>query len=202
MTGDVSERIAEALERDDVCVTPQFLAPDLTHALAEEARAAFGAGRFHAAGVGRAGARALDTAIRGDQVLWLEEPLSEAQRACLARLETLRLVINRRLYMGLYDFECHFALYPPGGYYQRHIDRFRQDARRTVSCVLYLNERWDVAWGGALRLYDSAQPDAKFRDVLPHGGTFVSFRSASVSHEVMPTTRARLSLTGWFRRRA
>jgi SM-20-related protein len=201
VSGAPTERIAEALERDGVCVTPQFLASDLTRALAEEARAAFGVGRFHAAGVGRAGAHALDPAIRGDQVLWLEESPSDAQRAYLAQMEALRSAINARLYLGLFDFECHFALYPPGSYYRRHIDRFQQDARRTVSCVFYLNERWDVAWGGALRLYRSAQPGAAFRDVLPEGGTFVCFLSDSVWHEVMPTTRERWSLTGWFLRR-
>jgi SM-20-related protein len=201
VSDDLSARIVDALERDGVCVTAQFLASDLTRALAEEARAACGAGCFRAAGVGRAAARTLDPAIRGDQVCWLEEPLSDAQRAWFVRLETLRLAINASLYLGLCEFECHFALYPPGSYYQRHVDRFRRDARRTVSCVLYLNEHWEASWGGALRIYDGADPGAAFCDVLPECGTFVCFLSDSVWHEVMPTTHERWSLTGWFRRR-
>lgn len=39
-------------------------------------------------------------------------------------------------------------------------------------------------------------------DVLPTGGCLVVFMSGEVPHEVMPATRDRLSLTGWFRRRA
>ena len=39
-------------------------------------------------------------------------------------------------------------------------------------------------------------------DVLPVGGCLVVFLSGEIPHEVMPATRDRLSLTGWFRRRA
>jgi SM-20-related protein len=38
-------------------------------------------------------------------------------------------------------------------------------------------------------------------DVVPTGGCLVVFLSGEVPHEVMPATRERLSLTGWFRRR-
>lgn len=55
--------------------------------------------------------------------------------------------------------------------------------------------------GGALRLYDSAHPEAAYREVLPAGGTVVCFLSDPVWHEVMPAQRERRSLTGWFRRR-
>lgn len=202
MSAETIARIVDALQRDGLCIAPRFLPLGLTRRLAAEARAAFGAGRFHAAGVGRAGTRRRDPSVRGDQVLWLEEPLSVAQRAWLAQMEALRAAINARLYLGLFDFECQFACYPPGSYYQRHLDRFRQDARRTVSCVLYLNERWSAAWGGALRIFDGAHPQAPCHAVLPEGGTFVCFRSDSVWHEVMPTQRERWSLAGWFRRRA
>lgn len=202
MSDEAVARIVAALERDGVSVTPRFLTTTLTRSLAAQARAAFEAGAFRAAGVGHAGARTVDPAIRGDQVLWLVEPRSRAQRAYLAQMETLRAAINARLYLGLLDFECHFARYPAGAYYRRHLDRFQQDARRTVSCVLYLNERWEAGWGGALRLYDGAHAEAACREVLPEGGTFVCFLSESVWHEVAPTQRERWSLTGWFRRRA
>jgi SM-20-related protein len=38
-------------------------------------------------------------------------------------------------------------------------------------------------------------------DVQPTGGCLVVFLSGEVPHEVLPATRERLSLTGWFRRR-
>ena len=52
--------------------------------------------------------------------------------------------------------------------------------------------------GGALRLH---LPDGAV-DVPPRGGTLVLFLSAEIEHEVLPTTRERLSIAGWFRRRA
>jgi SM-20-related protein len=44
--------------------------------------------------------------------------------------------------------------------------------------------------------------DERVRDVLPVAGTLVCFLSDRFEHEVLPATRERLSLTGWFRRRA
>ncbi len=37
--------------------------------------------------------------------------------------------------------------------------------------------------------------------MLPQLGTLAVFLSANLPHEVLPATRERLSLTGWFRRR-
>ena len=114
-------------------------------------------------------------------------------------MDGLRQALNRGLYLGLEDFECHFALYPPGAFYQKHLDRFRDDDRRTVSAVLYLNDDWQPQDGGELRLY---LPDGAEREVPPLGGSLVLFLSSDFPHEVLPANRERLSLTGWFRRRA
>ena len=200
-TPQAPDEVADALARDGIAIAGDFLAPDLVCSLASEARAAIADGRFHAAGVGSGQARTLRPDIRGDHILWLERPQTDAQRDYFARMEALRLAINERLFLGLFDLECHFALYRPGSRYQRHLDRFRGDARRAVSVVLYLNTSWDPAWGGALRVYESEAPQAPFRDIVPLGGTLVCFLSDSVSHEVQPTERERLSLTGWLRRR-
>jgi SM-20-related protein len=194
--------VAAALARDGWAVVPGFLPAATVAALAAEARAAWHAGEFAAAGIGRAAAHAERRDIRADHIRWLGAPASAAQRAALATLEALRLAVNAALYLGLFDLECHFALYPPGAFYARHLDRFRDDTRRTVSVVLYLNEAWSAADGGALRLYAGPGEDAAFHDVLPQGGTLACFLSEQVYHEVLPTRRERLSLTGWFRRRA
>jgi SM-20-related protein len=193
--------IADALARTGVAIRAGFLAPDLVLELASESRTAFSAGRFHAARVGMGETRVLRPDVRGDHILWLDTPDSDVRRAYLAQMEALRLALNERLFLGLLDYECHFALYPPGGFYQRHVDRFRGDPRRAVSAVLYLNETWESVWGGNLRLFESERADSPYRDVAPQGGTLVCFLSNSVAHEVLPTTHERLSLTGWFRRR-
>jgi SM-20-related protein len=117
----------------------------------------------------------------------------------LERYETLRQGVNQALYLGLFDLEVHFAVYPPGGGYHRHLDRFRDDDRRSLTVVLYLNEDWCAEDGGLLRFWPEAEGDAI--DIVPAGGTLVTFLSDRFWHEVLPARRQRLSLTGWFRRR-
>ncbi len=136
--------------------------------------------------------------IRGDSIQWLEHGQSAPSDGYLQAMDELRSALNQALYLGLEDFECHFACYPPGAFYQKHLDRFRDDDRRTVTAVYYLNEAWQTEHGGALRLYLADDTEL---DVLPSAGTLVLFISAELPHEVLPATRERLSLTGWFRRR-
>jgi SM-20-related protein len=141
----------------------------------------------------------VNAAIRGDRIAWLEDSAAlPAEQRLRVALEELRLAMNRRLALGLFEFEGHYALYPRGARYARHRDRFRDDDTRVLSCVLYLNDAWSSADGGQLRLHLANT----VRDVMPHGGTLVVFLSEAFDHEVLPASRDRVSLTGWFRRRA
>lgn len=177
----------------------KLFAPEaLTRELAAECRKRAKNGQLSAAGVGRGNGLQVREGVRGDSIQWLDAGQCEAGDRYLALLDELRQAINRSLFLGLDDFEGHFAFYPPGAFYLRHLDRFRDDDRRTVSAVFYLNEDWQAEEGGALRLY---LDDERQHDVLPEAGTLALFLSADMPHEVLPATRERLSLTGWFRRR-
>jgi SM-20-related protein len=68
-------------------------------------------------------------------------------------LDQVRQAVNQAFYMGLEDLESHFAVYPPGSFYKKHLDRFRDDDARTLTAVLYLNEDWPEDAGGQIRLY-------------------------------------------------
>jgi len=190
---------ADDLAEHGWSLQPAFLPAELGAALAVECRARAAAGELSAAAVGRGAGQAVREGIRGDHIQWLEPGQSSASDRYLALMDALRLVLNRQLYLGLEDFEGHFALYPPGAFYQKHLDRFRDDDRRTVSAVLYLNDDWRPEHAGELRLYLA---DGSTRDVPPHAGSLVLFLSGDFPHEVLPANRERLSLTGWFRRRA
>jgi SM-20-related protein len=176
-----------------------FLSPVLTLALADECRQHAQAGRLQPAGTGRAAGNALQPGVRGDQGRWLEPGQSVACDSYLAIMETLRLTLNRDFFLGLDHFETHFASYAPGACYHRHRDRFRDNDQRTVSVVVYLNAAWDAHEGGALRLHPEGLPQ---HDISPEGSRLVLFMSADMEHEVLPATRERISLAGWFRRRA
>jgi SM-20-related protein len=197
------DRICAAIADEGCAVEADFLPGPSLAALADEAHRRDEAGDFHAAGVGRGAAHARRTDVRGDRILWLDERAAGPAEAPLWQaLDALRLALNAALQLGLFSVEMHYALYPPGASYRRHRDQFRNSADasdvRVMSCAMYLNRGWTPADGGALRIYDGD----RVRDVLPRAGTIVCFLSDRFEHEVLPATRPRLSLTGWFRRRA
>jgi len=175
-----------------------FLSSDVTRQLADECRRRYAEGALAPAGVGRGEEQAVREGIRGDHIHWLEAGQAAVCDAYLARMDELRQTLNRELFLGLEEFECHFALYPPGAFYQTHLDRFRDDDSRCVSAVLYLNPDWRAADGGELRLYLA---DGSSLDIPPRAGDLLLFLSGDFPHEVLVTQADRLSLTGWFRRR-
>ena len=193
------EAICAAIAEEGFAVVDEFLPSKAIAELAADARQRVAAGEFHPAGVGRGTARSERPEIRGDRICWLDpnEPRI-ALRACWLALSALRAALNEALFLGLWSFEGHYAVYPAGSFYTRHRDRFRDDDARVLSCALYLNESWGAGDGGALRLYS----DAGALDVAPRGGTLACFLADRFEHEVLPATRDRLALTGWFRRRS
>ena len=195
----VIAQVCEGIAADGRAVVADFLPTPLVAALATEAWRRAVAGEFSPAGIGHGEGRVERSDIRGDRILWLDEhALSSPECALWAALEALRAALNRVTFLGLFRFEGHYALYPSGAFYRRHRDAFLGDDARVLSCVLYLNEAWAVTDGGSLRLHLSA---TESRDVLPVGGTFACFLAERYEHEVMPATRNRLSIAGWFKRR-
>ncbi|MBE9608012.1 2OG-Fe(II) oxygenase [Chitinilyticum piscinae] len=153
---------------------------------------------FHRASIGRAAGQNVRDDIRRDAVLWIDNQDPELGFV-MQRFADYQQQLNRELYLGLNELELHFAAYPAGGFYQRHLDQHRQQDTRVVTVVLYLNPPdWQSDDGGQLRLY---LDDGSHHDVQPAGGTLVTFLSNRFEHEVIPARRERLSLTGWYRRR-
>ena len=191
-----ADAIAAALHAHGACFMPAL--PDL--ALAAALRADLlrlrDEGALDAASVGRAGSHALRREIRGDATLWLDDArCGEAASAYLAALDTLRVELNHRLFLGLDEVEAHYAAYPPGTGYTRHRDRFHDDDARVLSLVTYLNPDWRDDDRGALRLHR----DDGVVDIVPRSGS-VCFLSEH-EHEVLPARLERFSIAAWFRRR-
>jgi SM-20-related protein len=192
--------IVEAITHEELAVVRHAIPQTLVRALRDAGRQRDGAGEFHAAAVGRGAARTERSDLRGDRIRWLEPcDARPAETALFAFVEALRVAVNETLYLGLFDFEGHYAIYPPGAHYARHIDRFRDDDARVLTLIVYLNDAWTDAHGGALRVEGG---NGVPREVCPEGGTLVAFRSDRCPHEVLPASRERLAFTGWFRRRA
>jgi SM-20-related protein len=194
------KRVCAAIADSGIAIEPEFLAESLVGALAAEARRRDSAGEFHTARIGRADERVERLDVRGDRTAWLgERARTPAEVALFDALGTLRVALNEAMFLGLFSFEGHYAIYPPGAFYRRHRDRLRADDERMLSCVLYLNDAWTRADGGALRIH---LDQGRTRDLLPVGGTLVCFLSERYEHEVLPARRERLAVSGWFRRRS
>ncbi|MHB0775709.1 2OG-Fe(II) oxygenase [Halomonas sp. WWR20] len=178
-----------------------FIDTGLCRELHDELRLLESRSALEEAGIGRGGEHALRRDIRGDAIRWLDRE-SHAQRRYLEVMARLQREINQALYLGLFEFEAHFAHYPPGTFYKKHLDSFRGRSNRVVSTVLYLNFDWPEDAGGEMALFDPVTPQAEIARVRPEAGNFACFLSESVPHEVLPTRLPRASIAGWFRRNA
>ena len=195
--GSTLAQIVQGIQATGFAVAPAAVPGTLTDALYCEQTDLFATGQARPAAVGRGPARAVRPAIRGDEILWLDPTaLTPAQAAYWHAIDGLRKHLNREFFLGLNEFEAHFARYPAGAGYARHRDTFRDDDKRRVSCTLYLNRDWQPIDGGYLRLYP---PAAAPIDVMPQAGTLAVFLAGDMEHEVLPTRRARHSLTGWLK---
>ena len=200
------DRIVAGVRQDGYAILPHVLGDATIAAMRARACRLDTAGAFVAAQTGRdPQARAGQASARGDRIAWLDATAPDpAEAPVVALVEQVGVACNRSLFLGIAEHELHYAIYPPGSRYARHRDRFRDDDARVLSLVLYLNDGWREAEGGALRLHLARSGEgngAAHVDVIPRGGTLVAFLSDTFEHEVQAATRERMSVTGWLRRR-
>jgi SM-20-related protein len=158
---------------------------------------------FKVAGIGRQTDFQVQETIRSDKIHWIQ-PSVEITAGFLQWMDSLRVGINRRLFMGLFDYESHFAHYPVGAFYKKHMDAFRGNpqqgqSNRVLSTVLYLNDAWQPSDGGELLLYAEDDDNKIIETLSPEFGRLVIFLSEKFPHEVLPAKRERKSIAGWFR---
>jgi SM-20-related protein len=195
---DAFESAAEGLLEHGWWVGENALDAELVGALRTDLHELMAADRLERAGIGRDRDFHLDREVRSDRVFWLNRK-RPVQSQFLDRMERLRLALNRSLFLGLFEFEAHYAHYPPGGHYDKHYDSFRGSANRLVSAVTYLTENWQPGDGGELVIYDGKDEERVLTTVEPRGGTFVLFLSEEIPHEVVQSHTDRTSIAGWFR---
>ena len=193
--------IIEGLETQGWALTPGFLLPQDARDLASESQSAWDEGEFHRAKVGRGSGLTIREDVRSDHVMWLRSgEIPIAQQRYLDAIDILRHALNRHFFLGVSNFEAHFAVYPEGAFYKPHLDRHKQTSDRIVTVILYLNEFWEPDHGGELKLFTSPQSQvAPFKIIPPRLGTLVTFLAGDHWHEVLPAQKTRMSITGWLR---
>jgi SM-20-related protein len=189
-------RIAQDLQQQGYSICPAALPEKLATTLHLHQQV-MDEEKFQRAGIGRGDAYLKNDFVRTDEICWINGE-SDAGQQWLDWAARLQVFLNRRLFLGLFSFESHFAHYSPGDYYKRHYDAFRGEANRVLSVVIYLNPGWTPADGGELVLYQN-DLDREGSKVTPLMGTVVVFLSEEFPHEVLPASRDRYSIAGWFR---
>lgn len=153
--------------------------------------------QFSLAGIGRLNNLQIDDTIRKDKTFWFDGT-SQAQLTYQATMESIRTTLNRTFFMGLFDYECHYAKYTEGDFYKKHVDAFKGRSNRVFTSVLYLNT---PAQGGELVVYKTKSKEIEII-IKPQAGTLVLFESERFVHEVLPAIDNRYSIAGWFRKNA
>ncbi|MBN7801420.1 2OG-Fe(II) oxygenase [Algoriphagus aestuariicola] len=198
---ELLDHISAEIYEKSYAIVDGFVDESFRKALLEEQIDLLNRGKFRQAAVGVGENKQIRTEIRSDEVLWMDaDNLSANQATYWAKVEEIKKILNQRCFLGLRSFEGHFARYPIGSFYKRHLDQFHAVPHRVVTVILYLNDSWAPEDGGALRMYFPQEDGTELtEDVLPLGGRLVVFLSAEIPHEVLPTHKERISITGWLR---
>ncbi|CAM3909796.1 2OG-Fe(II) oxygenase [Vreelandella rituensis] len=198
---DALPALVDALVEQGWYLGANVIDADLCQALYQECLHMAEHGALIPAGIGRGKEHNIRRDVRGDAIHWLDRE-SQAQRRYLEAMATLQQELNQTLFLGLFEYEAHFAHYPAGAFYQTHLDSFRGRANRVLSTVGYLNAGWPEDGGGEMVIYAPDAPHREVARVRPQAGTFACFLSETIPHEVLPTRLPRASIAGWFRRNA
>ncbi|KJD33996.1 oxidoreductase [Tamlana nanhaiensis] len=154
---------------------------------------------FKKAAIGNRTNENIIKSIRGDLIFWIDELRANAAESLFfTKINDLVGYLNRTCFLGVLFKEFHYAIYPKGTFYKRHIDTFQNDDRRKLSFVCYLNEDgWLPENGGELVLYLKNEEKV----IYPFPGRVVIFESQIIEHEVKPVNTQRFSITGWLKTR-
>ncbi|EGM69925.1 2OG-Fe(II) oxygenase [Shewanella sp. HN-41] len=187
--------IADALVEKGYVVLTDLVPAHISQVLLEKVQSTQ-SHELKAASIGRGAEQQLNPDIRRDRIQWLEEH-NEPDAQYLDLMTQLKNGLNRRLFMGLFDYESHYAVYQSGAFYKKHVDALKGSQNRILTTVFFLNPYWKEADCGELIIYD--EQDNELERIAPKMGHFVIFLSERFPHEVRPTLAQRNSIAGWFR---
>ena len=194
------ETIIDDLLQRQYSIVNDFFSSEEVEILRHSLLAKYEADRFKKSAIGNKTNEEIDKTIRGDFILWMDEAsANETEKVFFGKINELVNYLNKTCFLGILHKEFHYAVYPTGTFYKRHLDTFQNDDRRKLSIVCYLNEAdWRRENGGELTLYTEKED----LDILPLPGKLVIFESQILEHEVKVVKASeRLSITGWLKTR-
>lgn len=197
-------QVIDDLAQDGYAVLDHFIPADLAITLLAELNQRKLDGAFSPAGIGKSGELSIDQQIRSDQILWLSEfDQNEAIRNWFARIHLLSEALRQELRLPIKRYEGHFAHYPQGTFYKKHLDAFKTREGRLISVICYLTPNWQKGDGGELLVYNHLTKPAHCQEIIekiePVMGRLVLLQSELIPHEVALSRTDRYSITGWLR---
>ena len=129
------ERIASDLLDKGLSINPNALPPLLANQLYQHITS-MPEKSFEEAAIGRDQELMKNTFVRSQKLSWIMDDC-KASANWLAWADGLQGYLNRRLFLGLFSFESHYAHYTSGDFYKRHYDAFKGQTSRKVSLVMY-----------------------------------------------------------------
>lgn len=197
------EYLISELYKNKYAIIDDFFTNDQVIGLRQSLLDKYEEERFKKAAIGNHLNELIVKQIRGDQILWIDEAVqNKAETSFFEKITDLISYLNRTCFLGIAFKEFHYAVYPKGTFYKRHIDTFQNDDRRKLSMVCYLNsEDWKAENGGELVLYLDNGIEKEEKVIYPFPGRMVIFESQVIEHEVKPVETERMSITGWLKTR-
>lgn len=197
------EHIIADISKDQYSVIDNFFSPDEVEVLRHSLLEKYEDDNFKKSAIGNKLNETIKRSVRGDVILWIHEhQANSAEQLFFERINALVNYLNKTCFLGILQKEFHYAIYPTGTFYKRHIDTFQNDDRRKLSLVCYLNEDgWVNENGGELCLYFNKNNREIEKNIYPLPGRVVIFESQIIEHEVKIVHAQRLSITGWLKTR-
>jgi len=190
------ERAIQGVVDSGFAVCENFISGSLVKSLRNNLFSRYSDGQFKRAGIGKWNNFQKDLDIRNDYIHWMAQNATDpVENEFQSLINNFIDYLNYTCFTGIKSFEFHYALYPRGSFYKRHIDQFSNDPGRQYTMIFYLNENWQQKDGGQLVLYLKN----KTFEIMPKGGTMIFFESQKIEHEVLKSHGDRMSITGWLK---
>lgn len=195
------ENIITQLQNQNFACVDDFFEIKILNNLHQRIMSLYESDKLKKSAIGKYFDEHIQSNIRGDYIQWIDHKKPHiAEQGFFEHIQDFAFYLNRTCFMGLLHKEFHYAVYPEGKFYKRHLDVFKNDKRRKLSVILYLNRNWSKLDGGELVIYLRNKDKSKTLTIEPKFGRFVVFESQLLEHEVKVVKRdMRLSITGWLK---
>ena len=179
-----------------VGIAENFLSEALASHLKDNLKKLYSEKQLLNAGTGNETVVVQDKLVRGDKIYWLDRKHNDPyENDFFDLMDQFVIHLNSSCYTGITGYEFHYTMYEKGSFYKKHLDQFRNNGSRQYSMIMYLNADWEEKDGGELCIHHGEN----LQNITPTNGKSVFFKSSELEHEVLPTNKSRLSITGWLK---